>query len=48
MNTQRRPGFEPGMRPRLARHRTSSGCIFRKFEASASVSVCMLVDLVAA
>jgi hypothetical protein len=39
MNTQRRPGLHAGMTPRLARHRTSSGCIFRNAAASSSVSV---------
>ena len=39
MNTQRRPGFEAGMRPRLALQRTSSGCIFRKLAAWLSVKV---------
>lgn len=39
MNTQRRPGLHAGMTPRLARQRTSSGCIFRNAAASSSVSV---------
>jgi hypothetical protein len=41
MKTQRRPGLQAGMAPRFARPRTSSGCIFRKAAASASVSVFM-------
>lgn len=46
MNTQRRPGLHAGMTPRLARHRTSSGCIFRNAAASRSVSVFIdVVDL---
>ena len=39
MNTQRRPVFAPGISPRLARVRTSSGCICRKAAASSRVSV---------
>jgi len=39
MKTHRRPGFDAGIRPRLALQRTSSGCIFKKPAASASVSV---------
>jgi hypothetical protein len=39
MNTHRRPGFDAGIRPRLALQRTSSGCIFKKPAASVSVSV---------
>jgi len=46
MNTQRRPGLHAGMTPRLARQRTSSGCIFRNAAASRSVSVFIdVVDL---
>ena len=39
MNTHRLPGFDAGIKPCLARQRTSSGCIFRKPAASVRVSV---------
>lgn len=42
MNTQRRPVFAPGMRPRLARLRSSSGCIFKNSAASSNVMVFMI------
>ena len=42
MKTHLRPGFDAGMSPRFALHRTSSGCILRNLAACSSVSVFMV------
>jgi hypothetical protein len=47
MKTHRRPGFDPGIAPRFARLRTSSGCILRKLAACSSVRVFIAVAQVA-